>query len=102
MKRKRKQYSGALKARVALEAMMGVKTVAQLGREYQVHPLLVSQWKATLRERLPELFERGQPVAGESEEQMQALKAKVGELTMHVDWLKKKCRQLGLPVNDGP
>jgi transposase-like protein len=102
MKRKRKQYNGALKARVALEAMMGIKTVAQLGREYQVHPLLVSQWKAVVRERLPELFERGQPKTGETEVQVEALRAKVGELTMHVDWLKKKCRQLGLPVNDGP
>ena len=100
MKRKRKQYSGAFKARVALEAITGIKTVAQLGREYQVHPLLVSQWKATLRERLPELFERGQPAPGEHEALQEALKAKVGELTMQVDWLKKKCRQLGLPVND--
>ena len=101
MKRKRRQYSGAFKARVALEAMMGVKTVAQLAREYQVHPMLVSQWKGTLRERLPELFERGKAVEGEAEAQVQALQAKVGELTMQVDWLKKKCRQLGLPVNDG-
>lgn len=102
MKRKRKQYSGAFKARVALEAMMGIKTVAQLGREYQVHPMLVSQWKATLRERLPELFERGKPAADDAQVQVPALQAKVGELTMQVDWLKKKCRQLGLPVNDGP
>jgi transposase-like protein len=102
MKRKRKQYNGAFKARVALEAMMGIKTVAQLAREYQVHPMLVSQWKSTLRERVPELFERGKPVEGETEAQVQALQAKVGELTMHVDWLKKKCRQLGLPANDAP
>lgn len=83
MERKRRQYSGAFKARVALEAMMGVKTVAQLAREYQVHPMLVSQWKSTLRERLPELFERGKSVEGEAEAQVQALQAKVGELTMH-------------------
>lgn len=85
MKRKRKQYSGAFKARVALEAMMGVKTVAQLAREYQVHPMLVSQWKTTLRERLPELFERGKPAEGEAEAHVQGLQAKVGELTMQVD-----------------
>jgi transposase len=102
MKRKRRQYNGAFKARVALEAVMGVKTVAQLARDYEVHPMLVSQWKGTLRERLPELFERGQAVPGDQEGLVQSLQAKVGELTMQVDWLKKKCRQLGLPVNDGP
>ena len=52
MKRKRKQYSGALKAKVGLEAMIGIKTTAQIGREYQVHPLLVTQWKKVLRERM--------------------------------------------------
>ena len=102
MKRKRKQYSGAFKARVGLEAMMGSKTVAQLGREYQVHPMLVSQWKATIRERLPELFERGKLVEGDQDAKVKALQAKIGELTMSVDWLKKKCRQLGLPMHDEP
>lgn len=100
MKRKRKQYSGAFKARVALEAMMGIKTVAQLAREYQVHPVLVSQWKATIRERLPELFERGQPTSDDSERKLAALHEKIGELTVSLDWLKKKCRQLGLSLHD--
>lgn len=100
MKRKRKQYSGAFKARVGLDAMMGIKTVAQLAREYQVHPVLVSQWKATIRERLPELFERGRPVNDDSERKLAALHEKIGELTVSLDWLKKKCRQLGLSLHD--
>ena len=58
MKRKRKSYSGAFKAKVGLEAVIGLKTVAQLAREYQVHPMLVSQWKGTIRDRLHELFEK--------------------------------------------
>jgi len=58
MKRKRKQYNGAFKAKEGLEAVMGVKTVAQLAREYEVHPMLVSQWKRTIRDRLRELFEK--------------------------------------------
>jgi len=100
MKRKRKQYSGAFKARVGLDAVMGIKTVAQLAREYQVHPVLVSQWKATIRERLPELFERGKPVNDDSERKLAALHEKIGELTVSLDWLKKKCRQLGLSLHD--
>ena len=102
MKRKRKQYSGAFKARVGLEAITGVKTVAQLAREYQVHPMLVSQWKTTLRDRMHELFERGRPAHDESERKMAALHEKIGELTVNLDWLKKKCRQLGLSVSDEP
>lgn len=102
MKRKRKQYSGAFKARVGLEAITGVKTVVQLAREYQVHPMLVSQWKGIVRDRLHELFERGQPASDDSERKLAALHEKIGELTVNLDWLKKKCRQLGLSVHDEP
>lgn len=57
MKAKRKRYSGAFKAKVGLEAILGVKTVGQLAREYQVHPTLITQWRGVIRDRLPELFE---------------------------------------------
>ena len=100
MKRKRKQYSGAFKAKVALEAMMGIKTTAQLGREYGVHPLLVTQWKGQFRERMPEVFERTRPVADESEKVIAQLHQKIGQLTVDLDWLKKKCKQLGLSLSD--
>ena len=100
MIRKRKQYSGAFKARVGLEAMMGLKTVAQLAREHEVHPMLVSQWKSTIRDRLPELFERGQPASDDHERKLAALHEKIGELTVSLDWLKKKCRLLGLSPLD--
>jgi len=60
-KTKRKRYTGAFKAKVGLEALMGVKTVGQIAREYQVHPVQVTQWKGVVRDRLPELFEPGRP-----------------------------------------
>ena len=44
-KTKRKRHAGAFKAKVGLEALMGVKTVAQIARDYQVHPMQVTQWK---------------------------------------------------------
>ena len=59
MKAKRKRHSAAFKAKVGFEALVGLKTVAQLAREYAVHPTQVTQWKATIRDRLPELFEAG-------------------------------------------
>ena len=100
MKQKRKRYSGALKAKVGLEALMGVKTTSQIAREHQVHPLLVTQWKRTLLDRLPELFERGQQPPDESEKTIAQLHQKIGQLTVDLDWLKKKCKQLGLSPND--
>ena len=100
MKRKRKQYSGAFKAQVGLEAMMGIKTTAQIAREHQVHPLLVTQWKKILRERMPEIFERAKPVADDGEKMIAQLHQKIGQLTVDLDWLKKKCRQLGLSPDD--
>src|ERR1043165_4379557 len=102
MKRKRKQYSGAFKAKIGLEALMGIKTTAQIARENQVHPLLVGQWKALIRERLPQLFERGSSVPDDSERVIAQLHQKIGQLTVDLDWLKKKARQLGLPLNDEP
>lgn len=100
MKQKRRRYSGALKAKVGLEALMGVKTTSQIAREQQVHPLLVTQWKKIVLERLPEIFERGQQPPDESEKTIAQLHQKIGQLTVDLDWLKKKCRQLGLSLND--
>jgi transposase-like protein len=95
-KTKRKRYTGAFKAKVGLEALMGVKTVGQIAREYQVHPVQVTQWKGVIRDHLPELFEPAR-VLGENQEDLIAqLHEKVGQLTMESDWLKKKCKQLGL------
>jgi transposase-like protein len=96
MKAKRKRYNGAFKARVGLEAILGVKTVAQIAREYQVHPVQVSQWKTVIRERLPELFETGPQSTGNAEAVIAQLHEKIGELTVDLDWLKKKSKQLGL------
>ena len=95
-KTKRKRYSGAFKAKVGLEALMGMKTVGQIAREYQVHPVQVTQWKGVLRDHLPELFESPQAVSEDHERTMAQLHEKIGELSVEVDWLKKKCRQLGL------
>ncbi len=95
-KTKRKRYTGAFKAKVGLEALMGVKTVGQIAREYQVHPVQVTQWKGVIRDHLPELFEPAR-VPGENQDDLIAqLHAKIGQLTVEADWLKKKCKQLGL------
>ena len=93
---KRKRYTGAFKAKVGLEALMGVKTVGQIAREYQVHPVQVTQWKGMIRAHLPELFEPSRPKGEDSQELIAQLHQKIGQLTVEADWLKKKCKQLGL------
>jgi transposase-like protein len=100
MKRKRRQHSGAFKAKVGLEAVIGIKTIAQIAREYEVHPMLVTQWKTTLRERMPEVFERGGEANVDQERLIAKLHQKIGELSVDLDWLKKKSRQLGLSLRD--
>lgn len=79
---------------------MGIKTTSQTAREHQVHPLLVTQWKRILLDRLPGIFERGQQAPDESEKTIAQLHQKIGQLTVDLDWLKKKCRQLGLSPDD--
>lgn len=95
MKAKRKKHSAALKAKVGLEALMGIKTVAQIARENSIHPMQVSQWKTTVRERLPQLFEADRKDQ-DQDELIAALHQKIGQLTIELDWLKKKSKQLGL------
>jgi transposase len=95
-KQKRKQHTPAFKAKVGLEATMGIKTVGQIARDYEVHPVQVTQWKGTVRDRLPELFESSPRVAEDQQELIAQLHRKIGELTVEADWLKKKCKQLGL------
>ena len=83
MKAKRKRHSAAFKAKVGLEALSGIKTVAELAREYQIHPTQVSQWKSQVQQRLPEVFESGPSAqAIESEREIERLERKVGQLTM--------------------
>ena len=97
MRAKRRRFDPSFKAKIGLEALKGIKTVAEIAREYQVHPNQVSQWKSEVVQRLPEVFEHGPTAqAQEQVQEIERLERKVGQLTMELDWLKKKSRQLGL------
>lgn len=93
---KRKRYTAVFKAKVGLEALKGIKTVGQIARDFQVHPVQVTQWKAVVRDHLPELFEPARPQGPNHEELIAPLHEKIGQLSVEVDWLKKKCKQLGV------
>ena len=91
----RKQYEASFKAKVALEALKGEKTMAQLASEYDVHPNQIGRWKAELLEKLPELFsDRRKRVDKDREETEAELYRQIGQLKVELDWLKKKSQKL--------
>ena len=98
MKAKRRRHDPEFKARVALEALKGVKTIQQIGKEFDVHPVQVSEWKKIMSDGATGVFGPGQGRTAEEdfEKERNALHSKIGELTVHVDFLRKKSRQLGL------
>ena len=96
MKAKRRRYDGAFKAKVGLEALKGIKTVSQIAKEFEVHPVQVSQWKNQVMERLPDVFEGSAGREVVDQELVAKLHEKIGQLSVENDFLKKKCRQLGL------
>jgi transposase len=95
MARKRRSFSGAFKAKVALAACRGDKTTAQLSAEYEVHVGQITAWKKQLLEGAPELFEDGRGKRGaEDAANDQELYEQIGRLKMEVEWLKKKAAEL--------
>ena len=100
MKQQRRKHSAEFKARVALEAVKGIKTISEIAQEYEIHPIQVSHWKKELLERLPEIFDRkGETTNRDKDKEQEHLHKKIGQLTMEVDWLEKKCKQLNLPID---
>ena len=98
MKAKRKRYEPEFKARVALEALKGLKTIQQIAKEYKVHPVQVSEWKRLMVEGAAEAFNPGRAQTTEEDfaKERKKSQAKIGELTIDLDWLREKSKQLGL------
>ena len=98
MKKQRRKHTAEFKARVALEAIKGLETISEIAAKYELHPVQVGNWKKELLERVQEVFERKNAAPDKETEQERArLERKVGQLSMEVDWLEKKCVQLGIP-----
>ena len=99
MKRHRRKHTSEFKARVALEAIKGLKTMSEIAAEYEIHPVMVGNWKKEMLEHLPEIFDnKNARKDKDNDREKEQLQGKVGQLTMEVDFLEKKCRQLGIPV----
>lgn len=87
----RKRHTGQFKARVAIEAIAGHKTVNQIATEYGIHPSQVNKWKKNAVQRLPEILSDGQGSKDSRQEEVEArLYQQIGQLTMELEYLKKK------------
>jgi transposase len=89
---KRKVFSAQQKAKVALEAIGGAKTINEIAQQFEVHPTQVGQWKKELQEQAVTLFEgkRGPKTVDNPEASQERLYSEIGRLKMELDWLKKK------------
>ena len=84
MKRPRRNHAPGFKAKVALAALKGDKTLPELSQQFDVHPNQITQWKAQLLERAAEIFSVEREAAGPD---VKALHAKIGQLAMENDFL---------------
>ena len=89
MGKKHKTYSADINARVALEALRGQKTVAQIASEYQVHPTPVNQWKKQAMEKLRSGFDGKKEAAVTDEKKIDNLYRQIGKLQVENDFLKQ-------------
>jgi len=94
-KRPRRNHSPAFKAKVALAALKGEKTLAELAQQFDVHPNQVTQWKAQLLEGAAGIFGGGGGAAAVSVD-LKSLHAKIGELTLENDFLEGALSKAGL------
>ena len=94
MKQKRRKFSGAFKAKVALEALKERETLAELSNRFEVHPNMISKWKQEFLDRSAEVFDKKSDA--ESEVDPEKLYAKIGQLEIENDFLKKSLNKIGL------
>jgi putative transposase len=96
MSKKRRAFGASFKAKVALAAIRGDKTTAELASKFGVHANQVSTWKKQLLEQAAELFADGRSrKPNETSAGEEQLYEQIGRLKMEVEWLKKKAAQLG-------
>lgn len=89
MKMKRRKFSSAFKAQVAIEAIKERETLTELSKRFEVHPNIIGKWKQEFLSRSAEIFESKAPEDKWKEEE-EGLYSKIGKLEMEKEWLKKK------------
>ena len=98
MPRKRRSFSATFKSKVALDAIKGLKTVAEIAKLHQVHPSQVVLWKRHLLEGVESVFDGPADRKDKAADQPQTaeLYEQIGKLNMQLEWIKKKVAEIGL------
>jgi len=97
MKRKRRTHSPEFKSKVALTAIQGNLTMAEMVKKFDVHANQITEWKKQLLNGAPDVFGKGAKKAEDTEETVQALHAKIGRLTMENDFLERGLERIHGP-----
>lgn len=90
LKNPRRKHGSAFKAKVALAAIRGDKTIADLASEFDVHPHQIQSWKKALLENAGAVFERTNGKSEDKSENSAELLQKIGQLTVERDFLARK------------
>ena len=93
-RRQRRNHSSAFKAKVALPAVKGDKTIAELAEQFELHPNLINDWKRQLQENADTVF--GERREKEKEPDIQRMQAKIGQLTLENDFLENALIKAGM------
>ena len=94
-RRPRKNHGVAFKAKVALEAVKGEQTLAEMAQRFDVHPTQISQWKQQLLERAEDVFAR--EAKAEPGPTVSDMQAKIGQLALENDFLSKALGRVAVP-----
>ena len=97
MKRKRRNHSASFKAKVAVAAIRGDKTLAELSEQFDVHQNQIQDWRRKLLDQADQVFGRGGGSLSESEHKVKELHAKIGQLTMERDFLEQGLERIHGP-----
>lgn len=87
MSRKRRNHSPAFKAKVALAALKGDKTISELAQQFELYPNQIVQWKAKLKDQAAEVFGSSADERRSSREETKRMQAKIGQLALENDFL---------------
>jgi transposase len=95
-RRSRRNHSPAFKAKVALAAIRGDKTLAELAEQFNVHQTQIAQWKSQLLDHATEAFGSGSR-SSEKEPDLKELHAKIGQQALEIDFLASALGRIGDP-----